>query len=184
MILKHAALSSVWLDFACDSLCRCNPRAHAAVWLLPLQETAWRQFGDITKINLYYNPVEQCLKGIKPTYGSNAANAQILGTETEGTTIYTTADLTLQAGEVFIKAEYKYGTRCFEYLKLTTNNDRTLTLGNSESTNPLQTSKPAASAGYLGFVKGYTDVPNTGASTCKLQQLQLYWVTSSCSGNP
>jgi len=40
---------------------------------------AWRQFGAITKINLYYSWTYGCLQGIKATYGYKAGNAQMIG---------------------------------------------------------------------------------------------------------
>lgn len=32
-------------------------------WVLYEQETQWRKIGDITKINLYYDEQDKCLRG-------------------------------------------------------------------------------------------------------------------------
>lgn len=73
--------------------------------------------------------------------------------------------------------------RCVEYLKLYTNRDRTLAIGNSQSSSPLLSTRPVATKGtFLAFFKGYTDVANTNARTGQLQQLQLVWAVRTCGG--
>lgn len=69
--------------------------------------------GDITKVNLYYDTVEGCVRGVKPTYGSNATDARRVGTEaTAAGTAHATADIKLASGEFIVKGEYKYTSRC------------------------------------------------------------------------
>lgn len=69
---------------------------------------------------------------------------------------------------------------CITYLRLETNQGRTLTLGDVNSNGPLQISQPDWKDGFLAFFKGYTDVPNTSASTGRLQLLQLVWTSKKC----
>uniref|UniRef100_A0A383V8S0 Jacalin-type lectin domain-containing protein n=1 Tax=Tetradesmus obliquus TaxID=3088 RepID=A0A383V8S0_TETOB len=164
-----------------------------AKWLssfqLYTQETTFKIKGDMTKVNLYYDQEEGCVRGVKPTYGYDAANALRLGTEGDGTKAYFTNDLKLQAGEYFVKAEHRFNASCITFLKLSTNKNRQIMIGNCQSTAPLVPSAPSgtvqSSAGtssvrFLGFFKGYTDVPNTSAKVGKLQQLQFVWVVRSC----
>ena len=47
----------------------------------------WRQFGAITKINMYYSWNFNCLQGIKVTYGYKAGNARMIGHQKK---LYTT----------------------------------------------------------------------------------------------
>lgn len=41
----------------------------------------WKDFGAITKLNLFYSWNYGCLQGIKATYGYKAGNARIIGHE-------------------------------------------------------------------------------------------------------
>lgn len=45
------------------------------------QIPAWKKFGAITKVNLYYSYTYACIQGVKVTYGYDARNAQLLGGE-------------------------------------------------------------------------------------------------------
>lgn len=45
------------------------------------QIPAWKKFGPLTKVNLYYSYTYSCIQGIKTTYGYDAHNAQLLGGE-------------------------------------------------------------------------------------------------------
>lgn len=73
-------------------------------------------------------------------------------------------------------------TRCIEFLRLTTNKQRQLAIGNSDSTSPLITSTPVASKGvFLAFFKGFTDEKMKGARTGLLQQLQITWAQRTCN---
>jgi hypothetical protein len=61
---------------------------------------------------------------------------------------------------------------CITYVRLSTNKNRQIMVGSSQTSSPLVPSAPAgtvpASAGtssvrFLGFFKGYTDIPNVSA---------------------
>jgi hypothetical protein len=58
---------------------------------------------------------------------------------------------------------------CITYVKLSTNKNRQIMVGNSQTSSPLVPSAPAGTAAatagtssvrFLGFFKGYTDIPN------------------------
>lgn len=79
---------------------------------------------------------------------------------------------------------------CITYVKLSTNKNRQIAVGNSQSTNPLVPSAPmgtpsssADTSGvrFLGFFKGYTDIPNVNAKvTLELLQLAALTFQTDC----
>jgi hypothetical protein len=67
------------------------------------QVVAWKKFGPLTKVNLFYSFNYGCIQGIKLTYGYDSHNAQMIGVETN----LQTADITLAAYENINKVEIK-----------------------------------------------------------------------------
>jgi hypothetical protein len=43
-----------------------------------LQETTFKIKGDMTKVNLYYDQDEGCVRGVKPTYGERGCWATVV----------------------------------------------------------------------------------------------------------
>eukprot|EP00878_Enallax_costatus_P018682 GHUV01019681.1.p4 GENE.GHUV01019681.1~~GHUV01019681.1.p4 ORF type:complete len:128 (+),score=33.17 GHUV01019681.1:846-1229(+) len=80
-------------------------------WAAYEQETQWRSKGDITKINMYYDDQDECVRAVKPTYGYKATDALRLGSEGTDSRDFFTNDLKLKSGEVFTKAEYRYSSK-------------------------------------------------------------------------
>lgn len=74
---------------------------------------------------------------------------------------------------------------CIEYMNFITNTGKILAIGNAEAPESLQSSRPADGS-YLGFFKGTIDPATTvteeSGRAVPLQQLQLVWVSSVCSG--
>ena len=66
---------------------------------------AWKKFGSITKVNLFYSPAANCVQGIKVTYGYDSRNAQLIGVE-KG---LKEAHLNLRPYENINKVEVKQG---------------------------------------------------------------------------
>jgi hypothetical protein len=66
---------------------------------------AWKKFGPITKVNLYYSYNYGCVQGIKLTYGYDSRNAQLIGVEKGLTTV----DLSLAPYENIQSVEVKEG---------------------------------------------------------------------------
>ncbi len=74
-----------------------------------VNQTALRQKHNIiTKINLYFSSDYKCLKGIKPTYGWDAKNAALIGSESN-TFKPSPSDIKLSKGEFITKAEIATG---------------------------------------------------------------------------
>jgi hypothetical protein len=66
---------------------------------------AWKKFGSITKVNLYYSYNYGCVQGVKVTYGYDARNAQLIGVEKGLKEV----SLNLRPYENIVKAEVKQG---------------------------------------------------------------------------
>ncbi|KAF8063666.1 Prx [Scenedesmus sp. PABB004] len=149
-----------------------------------VQEAAWKNLGNMTKLNLYYDEARRCIVGVKPTFGWQAANARRLGVEKAGGAALHEKDIALSPGESIVKVEYKFGS-CVTYLRLVTSAGRALAVGDPDAPGPLQSSGPEAggAGGWLAYFKGYTHGPNTDAATGPLEQLQLVWATKRC-GRP
>ncbi|GBF99438.1 hypothetical protein Rsub_11924 [Raphidocelis subcapitata] len=144
---------------------------------------AWKKFGPLTKINLFYSFNYGCIQGIKMTYGYDARNAQMVGVEKN----LQTADITLAAYENINKVEIKQAAsnKCIEWIRFTTSKGRQVALGNSASQSATQMSRANREGGFLAAVRGYDDY-YAGKPVTKggLQKLQFVWGTSVCPEAP
>lgn len=139
--------------------------------------TAWKKFGPITKVNLYYSHNYGCLQGIKVTYGYDAHSAQLIGIQ-KG---LSEADLHLGAYEGITKVEIREAasSKCIEYIKLTSSKGKSVSIGAAKGGGPL--SSAPAKGGFLAAVRGYEDLLKGQAVTKGgLQKLQFIWGAAIC----
>ncbi|KAI8463025.1 MAG: hypothetical protein J3K34DRAFT_445591 [Monoraphidium minutum] len=139
---------------------------------------AWKKFGPLTKINLYYSYNYGCLQGAKMTYGYDARNAQMLGIQKNLAEV----DLALAPYEGVTKVELREaaGSKCIEWIKLTSSKGKSVVIGNGKSGQPIQTAT-ATKGGFLATVRGYEDYMKGQAVTKGgLQQLQFVWGVAVC----
>jgi len=67
------------------------------------QVPAWKKFGPVSKLNLYYSWKLGCLLGLKVTYGDGGRSAQLVGVQS----YLTEKDIRLGPLEVITKVEVK-----------------------------------------------------------------------------
>uniref|UniRef100_A0A383WFB0 Jacalin-type lectin domain-containing protein n=1 Tax=Tetradesmus obliquus TaxID=3088 RepID=A0A383WFB0_TETOB len=142
----------------------------------------WRQYGQITKLNLYYSWNHGCLQGIKATYGYKAGNALIIGHEKN---LYS-QHLELADYEHVVKADWRQQpNKCIEFIKLYTNKGKSLAFGNKKSTALFQT-VAAPIGGWLAALKGEHDIVMRDGKKVAggLQNLVFIWAKEQCEASP
>jgi hypothetical protein len=72
-------------------------------------DVSWKTDGDITRLSLFYGKKDGCIKGVKATYGADAANTHRLGIKSQDLQEHS---LRLQPGERFVNADYATSSRC------------------------------------------------------------------------
>lgn len=82
------------------------PRGSKAL-TCPDHTSAFKTYGAITKINMYFSWTHKCIQGFKATYGYDARNAQLIGTDQAG---LTTVDIKMSKDEYITKVDVKEST--------------------------------------------------------------------------
>jgi hypothetical protein len=103
------------------------------------RDTKWH----MKKVNIFYT--DGCITGLKVQYGYNAADAQMLGQEKKGGS---SKHLSLSDSEYITGVEVRTGNKCIEYVKFSTNQKQSLSMGSGSG---MWVNKPRNNAYVFGF---------------------------------
>eukprot|EP00775_Hariotina_reticulata_P008488 gene8488-8670_t len=144
-----------------------------------VDHTSLLEQGSIKQFSMYFNTEERCLQGAKAVFGhpGGASFRGAVGNSAKATE----RAFMLSPDEAIVRVDYKVG-KCIEYIRVFTNRNRTAAVGTLDSSAKPMVAKPLPPDGRLVAVRGFQGPDLPGGRSGTLQQLQLLWGYSDCSG--
>ncbi|GBF96522.1 hypothetical protein Rsub_09864 [Raphidocelis subcapitata] len=141
---------------------------------------AWKKYGAVSSLALFYSHADGCLVGVRTTYGDDAGSTQQLGA-TDGV-----PDTQLEMGpmEGVAKVEAQEGgpKRCVTWMRLTTNRGTSVTVGPGPAGGEVRASAANRRAGFMAALRGYESYSSRKGAEARgpLTQLQFVWGVYIC----